>query len=288
LRQGLPSGGFDTTTAVACLPIEFLAWLRTERANAPGSANRKISSLRTYLNWLGFQQVPGAMDFPVKSIPRMHQPYPGPLKTAEPEEVKRLLEMIDADSVLGIRDRLFYGLLYALGLRLSEAIELDLCDVDLEAAVIHVHGKGRRERTLSMTDGLPRLILDWLAVRNQVQGAQRSQALFLSKKGNRLSARVAQENLQKLVAQTGPLSIDRLTPHSLRHAFATHALENTRDIVILMAILGHAKMESTQIYLHPGLRQMRAATNNHIAADIIADILRSGAFPMRMHQVRAP
>ena len=139
-----------------------------------------------------------------------------------------------------------------------------------------------------MPDGLPRLILDWLAVRSQIHGAPLSEALFLSKKGNRLSPRVAQENLQKLVEQTGPLSIDHLTPHSLRHAFATHALDNTHDIVILMAILGHAKMDSTQIYLHPGLRQMRAAANNHIAAEIINDILQAGAFPVRMHQVRGP
>jgi len=268
--------------------MDFLSWLRQERGNNPGSTNRKISSLRTYLKWLEFFGVKGAADFPTEAIPRVHQPYPGPVRTATPEEMKRLLGMIDAGSVLGIRDRLLYGLLYALGLRIGEALAMDLDDVDLVAGTIHVRGKGRRNRTLCMPDGLPALFLDWLSVRGQVKGAADSQAMFLSKKGNTLAHRTAQDNLQKLVVRMGPLSIDRLTPHSLRHAFATHALTNTRDIIILMAILGHSKMDSTALYLHPSMRQMRAATNNHIAADIIGDILSKGAFPMRMHQVRGP
>ena len=121
-------------------------------------------------------------------------------------------------------------------------------------------------------------------MRTKVFGAQEQKALFVSKKGNRLSARTAQENLQKIVAQAGPFSIKKITPHSLRHAFATHAIEGDADLIVLKAVMGHASIHSTQIYIHPSLDTLRKAVNDHIAADILSDLIEQGVVILRMQQ----
>ncbi len=121
-------------------------------------------------------------------------------------------------------------------------------------------------------------------MRELLLGAQEQNALFVSKKGNRLSARTAQENFQKIVAQAGPFSIKKITPHSLRHAFATHAMEGDADLIVLKAVMGHASIHSTQIYIHPSLETLRKAVNDHIAADILSDLIEEGVVILRMQQ----
>jgi site-specific recombinase XerD len=241
--------------------LDFLTYLRQERDNHAGSINRKEASIRSYLLYLRFMQVDGADAVPIESMPRARQPYPGPLKTLEPEEVTRLLDGIDRGSILGFRDFFLYTLIYRLGLRISEALNIDLCDIDFEKEILHIHGKGRRERDLPL---LP--------------------ALFISKKGNRLSVRTAQDNLKKIVTKAGPFSIDKVTPHSFRHAFATHAIEGEQDLVVLKAILGHASSKSTEIYCHPSMRVLRKAVNDHIASKILTDLVKENIIVLRVHQ----
>ena len=112
------------------------------------------------------------------------------------------------------------------------------------------------------------------------------QSLFVSKKGNRLSTRTAQDNLKKIVEKAGPFSIDKVTPHSLRHAFATHAIEGEQDIFVLKAIMGHASTKSTEIYLHPSMKLLKKAVNEHIASEILNDLINSNIFALRIHQAR--
>ena len=121
-------------------------------------------------------------------------------------------------------------------------------------------------------------------MRTKVFGALKQNVFFVSKKGNRLSARTAQENLQKIVVQAGPFSIKRITPHSLRHAFATHAIEGDADLIVLKAVMGHASIHSTQIYIHPSLDTLRKAVNDHVAADILSDLIDNGVVILRMQQ----
>lgn len=264
--------------------LGFLAWARNDRGNVSGTINRKISSVRSYVRHLRFRQVPGAEQLPIESLGRAREPYSGPVKVLTPEEVRRLIDGVDQCSVLGIRDHLLFRILYRLGLRLGEALAIDLKNVDFENEVLQIHGKGRRERTLPLVSDIADLIKIWLLHRGRLMGANRETALFLSKKGNRLAARTAQENFQKAVAKAGPLSLSKVTPHSLRHAFASHALEGKADLVVLKAVLGHARIKSTYIYLHPSMRMLKEAVNDHLASEILGDLVTEKILVLRVHQ----
>jgi len=264
--------------------LTFIGWLKYDRANSAGAINRKISSVRSYIKYLRFRQVDGADDLPIEYLSRARQPYTGPYQTLSAEEVKQLLSSIDCCSILGYRDYLLYSLLYRLGLRIGEALAINLEDIDLKKQVITIHGKGRRQRVLPLISDIAEMMHSWLSMRTKVFGAQEQNALFVSKKGNRLSARTTQENFQKVVVQAGPFSIKKITPHSLRHAFATHAIEGDADVVVLKAVMGHASIHSTQIYIHPSLETLRKAVNDHIAADILSDLIKQGTVILRMQQ----
>ncbi|OGV65752.1 MAG: hypothetical protein A3K19_25755 [Lentisphaerae bacterium RIFOXYB12_FULL_65_16] len=263
--------GLDALDGPALL--EFIAWLRTERHNSPAAANRKISSVKTYLRFLRFMQVDGAAQVPARELPRINVPYSGPIQTLAPEEVRRLLGGIDRTSAHGTRDFVICSLLYRLGLRVGEVAALDVADIDLSEQLITVHGKGGRRRILPLVCDMPDLLRHWLAVRTACFRTRGNDALFLSQKGGRMSVRTIEENFQKLVRHTGPYSVQHVTPHTLRHAFATHAVEESDcNLITLKAVMGHAKLTSTEIYLHPSRKTLRAAVNNHIANDILKEL----------------
>ncbi len=264
--------------------LNSLTWLREERGNRAGAINRKEASIRSYFRYLRFVQIEGADSFPIESMPRAREPYTGPVKALEPDEVSRLLVSIDKDSILGFRDFFLYSMLYRLGLRIGEAISINIKDIDFEKQILNIHGKGRRERKLPLLPDLMDILEKWLVYRTRLYGANQLDALFISKKGNRLSIRTAQDNFQKIVTKAGPFSIDKVTPHSMRHAFATHAIEGEQDIFVLKAILGHASTKSTEIYLHPSMRVLRKAVNNHIASEILADLITAKNAALRVHQ----
>lgn len=266
--------------------LQFFSYLRLERANQPDSLNRKISSIKSYLRYLRFRQVEGAQAFPIESLKRARQPYPGPIEALSVVEVTRLLGRQDQGSVLGVRDFVLFTLLYRLGLRLGEALALDLGDIDLDGELIHVHGKGRRARTLPLLADLGDLIRRWLLVRRRLFRASTITALFLSKKGNRLSLRAAEESFASLVARAGPFRLGKVTPHSLRHAFASHAMEGEADLVVLKAALGHAWLKSTEIYLHPSLKVLRQAINDHPASEVLAELIAQDLIVLRVQPER--
>lgn len=266
--------------------LSFVKHLREKRANSAGAINRKIASIRSYIRYLRFTQVEGADKFPIESMSRARQPYAGPVQTLEPEEMPRLFKSIDTHSVLGLRDFVLLSLLYRLGLRIGEALGIKLKDIDFDKQLLHVHGKGRRERTLPLVSDLPEILENWLLVRQRLSGANRLSALFISKKGHVLSARTAQENFQKIVAKAGPFGIKKLTPHSLRHAFASHAIEGDADLIVLKAVMGHASTKSTELYLHPSMRILRKAVNDHLASDILGELIEDKIVVLRVHQSR--
>jgi len=258
------------TTLNGVAILSFMGWLRDERKNSSGAINRKRASLTTYVRYLRARQTPGAVDFPLEFLPRARHAYAGPVKTLEPDEVQRLLENIDRSTVLGYRDFVLYSLQYCIGLRLGEALKIDRADIDLEKNVLHIHGKGRKERTLPLAKPVAAMLRQWLKHRRSLLNSRASNALFLSKKGNRLSLRTAEDNFKNIVAKAGPFDIPRVVPHTLRHSFASHALETEKDLVVIKAILGHALMRSTEIYLHPSMRLLRKSADNHVAAELIS------------------
>lgn len=266
--------------------LDFLVWLREDRDNQAGSINRKEASLRTYLKYLRFSQVEGADRFPIESLPRAREPYSGPVESLQPEEVAKLLDSFDRNSVLGFRDFLFFSLLYRLGLRIGEAFAIDIKDIDFEKKILHIHGKGRRQRKLPILPNLMDTIDTWLIYRSKLLNSGKLEALFISKKGKRLAIRTAQDNFKNIVDKAGPFSIKKVTPHSLRHAFATHAIEGELDIFVLKSIMGHASTKSTEIYLHPSMRTLKKAVNDHIASEILEELIMNNKIPLRIHSRR--
>lgn len=253
--------------------VDFFSWLRNDRKNGSGAINRKASTLKMFIRYLAVLQVPGAKEMPLEFIPRARQPYAGPVKTLEFDEVKRLLHGIETDTVIGYRDFALFNLIYCLGLRISEALSLDIDDIDWKSRTVLIHGKGRKERLLPIVEPLMAILRRYRELRKDLLNAESSQAFFMSKKGNRLSLRAAEENFQKLVNKTGPFSIDKVTPHTLRHSFASHALETEgQDIVRIKAILGHASLKTTEIYLHPSFSLLKEAIEDHVASDIITEL----------------
>ena len=112
--------------------LRFISWLRTERGNCPAAANRKISSVKTYMRFLRFMQVHGAEAVPVRELPRINVPWRGPVQTLSPDEVRRLLDGPDRSSAHGCRDFVMYSLMYRLGLRVGEVHALNLGDIDFD------------------------------------------------------------------------------------------------------------------------------------------------------------
>jgi site-specific recombinase XerD len=261
----------QASTVTGPTVITFFSWLKDHRNNNSGAINRKRASICSYVRYLRANQVPGANDFPLEFLPRARQPYAGPVKTLEPDQTQRLLNSIDRSSVLGYRDFTLFSLQYALGLRLGEALRIDIADIDHDKKLLHIHGKGRKERTLPLAEPVANMLSQWIKHRKALLNSDTSNALFLSKKGNRLSLRTAEDNFANIVNKAGPFDIPRVVPHTLRHCFASHALETEKDLVVVKAMLGHSLMRSTEIYLHPSLRLMRKCADTHVAAETVSE-----------------
>ncbi len=255
--------------------LGFISHLRQVRENSPASVNRKISSLKTYWRFLRFMEVSGADSVPIRELPRICVPYRGPVQTLSLGEIQRLFKAIDQTSSNGFRDFTVYSLMYRLGLRIGEVHNLNVEDADLVEGELTVRGKGGKTRIMPLVPDMLDLLRQYLAVRARFysRSSKKLTALFLSQKGNRLAVRTMEDNFRKLVRRSGQYSIDKVTPHTLRHAFATHAVEHSScRLVTLKAVMGHARLASTEIYLHPSRKMQRQAVNAHVSNEILSDL----------------
>ena len=216
---------------------EYAAELGRRRPKlAPASVARKLSAVRSLLAFaLGPSRVPDAA-----LAPKRARRLPSAPKTSE---VDALLEGLRGDGALGLRNRALVELIYSAGLRSAEAVGLDLQDVDFEQELVHVRGKGGKERTVPLgEEAAYRLSLYLREGRPQlVRGADN--AVFVSARGKRLDTSA----LRRLVPN----------PHRLRHAFATHLLEGGADLRVIQELLGHSSLSTTQIYSHVDARRLR-------------------------------
>lgn len=169
------------------------------------------------------------------------------------EETERLLGRAQARTPLGMRDRALLELLYASGLRVSEACGADLRDLSLESGEVLVHGKGGRERLVPFGGAAASALRDYLSY-GRPRLAHTSQALFLNNRGGRLTTRSVRRILAAYELQAG---LPRRGPHTLRHTFATHLLEGGADLRVVQELLGHQSLSSTQIYTHVQAGRMR-------------------------------
>ena len=224
----------------------YMAWLH-EQGYAKTTIGRRVSAVRSWCRFLCRQGTLAAN--PADGLRGPHQAKKLPHFLGE-EDVARLLAAPPAETPLGVRDRAVLETLYSAGLRVSELTGLDLERVDLDSGLATVRGKGKRERLALLGPQALEALKRWLAVREGLaQGRGRAQAaVFLNKNGSRLTSRSVGRLVEKYLAQVG---LDpRTSPHTLRHSFATHLLDNGADIRSVQELLGHRSLSTTQIYTH--------------------------------------
>ncbi|MDP8905804.1 MAG: site-specific tyrosine recombinase XerD [Chloroflexota bacterium] len=234
----------------------YLATLgRPPRVLRPATHRRRAAAIRAFYRFLFAEgvierDVAGLLD-----LPRQQRQLPD---TLDRTQVEALLGAPDAASGEGLRDRALLELLYACGLRIGEALGLDLDDVSLPGAAVRVIGKGDRERLLPIgapaIEALRRYVEDvrpaWLerAVARDPLALRRGGPLFLSARGGRLTRMSAWRGMRRAALAAGIRG--HVTPHTLRHSFATHLLEGGADLRVVQELLGHASITTTQLYTH--------------------------------------
>jgi integrase/recombinase XerC len=221
----------------------FLAHLHREGA-ARASIARKLAAIRTFFRYLAREGRITKNPARLVSTPRLDRKLPQRL---EESEVERLLEAPDATTPLGRRDRAMLELLYATGLRVSELVAIDLSSCEWNDRLVRVRGKGRKERIVPFGEPAEEALRSYLADRRKLVAlGEGTDALFLNARGGRLTARSVRRLMERYLRIAALRS--GLSPHSLRHAFATHLLEHGCDLRAIQELLGHESLSTTQKY----------------------------------------
>ena len=207
------------------------------------SIQRRLAALRALFRYLIRETLIQANPAEGVRAPKVRRKLPA---TLDVDQVNQLLNHHDSDPV-SVRDSAMMELFYSSGLRLSELVQLNLVDLDLPDASLQVVGKGSKERRLPIGRLALEALGNWLKVRSLVAGPDET-ALFVSKRGTRLSPRSVQQRLRQRALEQG--AGQRVHPHLLRHSFASHMLESSGDLRAVQELLGHADISTTQIYTH--------------------------------------
>lgn len=229
---------------------EFMASLYARRKKKTSIA-RKLATLRSFFKFLCREQILDRNPAQLVSSPRLEKKLPKHLTI---EAVIRFIETPDTETVLGKRDRAILELLYATGMRVSELVQLNLTDLDFRHQSVRVRGKGRKERIVPFGTKAREALEAYLSARGQLlaEAAQEEcdpLALFLNYQGTRITTRSVGRLIHKYAKLCADLSPD-VSPHSLRHSFATHLLNAGADLRAIQELLGHARLSTTQQYTH--------------------------------------
>lgn len=219
---------------------------------APRTRARKLSALRTFYGYLVERA-----EVPLNLAERLKAPkLPAPLPRALPvDDVFGLLDAPRAEGALALRDRAMLELLYGAGLRAAEAMSLDLGAIDWERGTVRVMGKGSKERITPFGSKAREALEAWLAVRGQVVAHPGERAVFLNARGTRLTTRSLSRRLHARALEVALPR--RVTPHMMRHSFATHLLDGGADLRAIQAMLGHASLGTTQRYTAVSIDHLR-------------------------------
>lgn len=250
------TAGVTTPTRLNSRTIRaYLAWLHDE-GYAKTTIARRLASLRSWFRFLCRQGVLAKNPGVGLRGPRQEKRLPHFLTQNESE---KLLSAPGSAGPLGQRDRALLETLYSGGLRVSEVVGLNLDDVDADAGIVKVRGKGKRERLAMLGPPSLKALAEWLDARDAVVAAAKkpSPAVFVNQRGARLTTRSVGRLVQKYLTTTG---LDpRTTPHTLRHSFATHLLDNGADIRSVQELLGHRNLTTTQVYTHVTTQRLQEA-----------------------------
>ncbi len=247
-------------TLVQATEIDLLGYTSARHsATKPSSAGRRLSVFRRFYRW-AVRDGHTTQDPTLRmDAPRQHMRVPGTLTEAQ---VEALLNAPDVHESLGLRDRAMLELMYASGLRVSELVDLKSVHVGLNEGVLRITGKGSKERLVPFGGEAGDWLRRYLAeARGVILSGQVSDALFVTARGGPMTRQMFWKLIKKyalLAGITQPLS-----PHTLRHAFATHLLNHGADLRVVQMLLGHADISTTQVYTHVARERLRQLHSQH-------------------------
>lgn len=248
----LKEQGFSDFAEVQRSDITGYLHQETTAKKANSTIIRSVTSLRRFYSYLVHERMVVEDPMALIDTPKQEKHLPEVLSRTE---VETLLKTPNEGSTLGVRDRAILELMYATGLRVSEVINLKLTDLHLPVGLIKTIGKGQKERIVPIGDTAAYWINEYLERgRSQLLKGKRSDYLFLNFHGNKLTRQGIWKNLKAQVQKAGITK--NITPHTLRHSFATHILENGADLRIVQELLGHSDISTTQIYTHLSKRRL--------------------------------
>ena len=268
LEEGLSA---NTRQAYATDLKQFLSWLKKPLVEVSGgdisaylghrfraganarSSARLLSSLRKFYGWLLRERLISADPCAGIDSPRLGRPIPDSLSE---RDVESLLEAPSIQQPLGLRDKAMLELLYATGLRVSELVKLQLNQVDSHRGLVRLMGKGGKERLVPMGEEASIWLDRYLAeARGLLLGPRQSDSLFVTQRGGPMTRQAFWYLIKRHAKRAG---ITRpLSPHTLRHAFATHLLNHGADLRVVQMLLGHSSLSTTQIYTHVAQERLK-------------------------------
>ena len=234
----------------------FLSDLR--KINCPRTVSYTLTVLKSFYNYLLIEKVVGENIFYNIDIPKLERKLPSVLSY---EEVDTLLN-IKAVDAFSARNKAILELMYASGLRISETVNLKLYDIDLTNDIVKVFGKGSKERIIPIGNIAVSALNTYInEYRYKMLKNKKNDYLFLNNHGNKLTRQGLFKNLKSLLREKG---IDKdVSPHTLRHSFATHLLNNGADLRVIQELLGHSSIKTTQIYTHISNEHLKEQYNSH-------------------------
>lgn len=254
----LQGGGASLRQAERAQLLDYLS-ARIHMGVKARSSARLVTSLRRFYRWLARENLVAEDPSALIEMPKIGRPLP---KVLSETQIEALLAAPVTETPLGLRDRAMLELLYATGLRVSELVDLRLHQVNLRQGVVQVRGKGGRERLIPLGEESIAWLERYLKkARAELLEGRSAEHIFPSRRATRMSRQNFWHLIRRYARQTGIHS--PLSPHSLRHAFATHLVNHGADLRVVQMLLGHSDLSTTQIYTHVASARLKSLHQMH-------------------------
>lgn len=258
LNQRLAARNVELARAARADVLDYIAW-RVEAGAKPRSTARQLSSFRRFYRYLLREGLLSEDPTAQIAMPKIGRALPQSLTE---EEVEALLAAPVVGEPLGHRDRAMLEVLYATGVRVSELINLKMSQVNLNQGVLRIVGKGDRERLIPLGDEAQDWVKEFVnGPRVEILLERQTEYLFPTRRGDRMTRQAFWHIIKRYARKAGIKK--KLSPHTVRHAFATHLLNNGADLRVVQLLLGHSDVSTTQIYTHVARERMKELHSRH-------------------------